>query len=500
MLVPIDLPPGVYKNGTEYEAKGRWRDVNLIRWYNGRLRPVGGWQRFSAQPVSGSPRALMTWRSNDATPRLAIGTPSHLYIHDGSLAYDISPSDLVPGRETGNIGLGYGADVYSKSTYGTPRTVSGLVLDATVWDLDTYGQNLIALSPADGRIFMWTPPNTGARAAVIDPTAPTRNRGVIVTDERFVVALGANGDPRNITWCSQEDYTQWTATATNTAGSLQLNTNGVVMNARRMPGETLIFTDLDVHSMRFEGTPFVYGIQRVGSSCGLIGRKAHAATQNFCVWMGPRGFFLYDGVVRPLACDVQEHVFDNINPLQASKVIAGVNAQFSEIWWFYPSLNSNENDRYVVWNYVENWWSVGKLQRTAWSDRDVWPYPIAADANGVLYQHEQGWTDSGVTRVGQVYAESGPFDLGNGDNLLCAKQLLPDTNVGGGASLAFTFKTRFTPTGAETTAGPYLFTRPDGYVDVRFTGRQAKLRIEARTDALFQFGTLRVDGDPGGRR
>lgn len=608
MLVPIDIPPGVYANGTEYEAAGRWRNANLVRWYNGHLRPVGGWQRFTASPLTGIPRAVFTWRDNGGTARLSVGTESKLYIHDGSLAYDISPSDLIAGNANGNYGLGFGAGNYSQSTYGTPRPATGLVMDATVWDLDAFGQNLVALSPADGRILMWTPPATGTKAApinslpapiantpttstsggsltagtyyyvvtaknalgetlasnevsitttgstssntitwgavsgatsydvyrgtaagaenkqyalgnvttftdtgaaasaVLPPTsnttsnAPTMNRAVIVTDERFVVAIGAAGDPRRIQWCSQEDYTQWTATATNTAGSLELKTNGIAMNGRKMPGETLIFTDVDVHSMQFVGTPFVYGINRIGTNCGLIGRKAHAATQNFCVWMGNLSFFIYDGVVRPLPCDVQEYVFDNLNRLQASKIVAGVNSEFGEVWWFYPSANSLENDSYVVWNYKENWWSIGQLVRTAWADREVWPYPIAASADSNLYQHEQGWTASGQTRVGTVFAESGPFDFQNGERVLEAKQLIPDTNNGGDASVNFTFKTRYTPTGTETLAGPYSFTRADGYVDVRFNGRQAKLRIDAATDGLFQIGTLRIDTGVGGKR
>lgn len=497
-LVPIELPPGLLANGTEYDAKGRWRDGNLIRWYNGRLRPVGGWQRFTAVPVEGTPRAVQTWRDNRLLPRLAVGTPDHLYIHDGSLAYDITPTDLVPGRDTGSPGSGYGADTYGTGTYGTPRSTTTLTMDATVWDLDNFGEKLIAFSPADGRIFMWSPPATGTPAAPIDPSAPIENRGVIVTDERFVVALGADGDGRRVSWCSQEDYTTWAPSDTNTAGSLQLHTNGYAMNARRMPGETLIFTDTDLHTMRYVGPPFIYGIERIGTNCGLISRKAHAAAQGFCVWMGPRSFFIYDGQVRPLPSEVQEYVFDDLNYNQASKIIAGVNSQFGEVWWFYPSSDATENDRYVAWNYVENWWSYGRLTRTCWADREVWPFPIAGHPDGNLYQHEQGWTDSGDTRVGSVYVRSGPFDIGDGDKVLAAQQMIPDTNDG--ADLSYTFTTRQTPNGAATVSGPYSLTRDDGYIDVRFTGRQATLRVDQLADGLFQLGVLRVETTSGGRR
>lgn len=500
-LAAIDLPPGIVSNGTALETKGRWRDGNLIRWYDGHLRPIGGWQRFTTTPLTGIPRALQTWRDNNATPRLAIGTPSKLYVHDGSLAYDITPSDLVAGRDNGNYGLGFGAGNYGVSTYGTPRSSSGLSLDATVWDLDNFGQELIAFSPADGRIFHWVPPATGTLATVINASAPIHNYGVIVTDERFVVALGAGGDPRSIAWCSQEDYTQWTASSTNTAGALRLKTNGLVRNARRMPGETLIFTDVDVHSMRFIGTPYVYGINRIGTNCGLIARKAHAATQNFCVWMGNLGFYIYDGVVRQLDCDIQEYVFDNLNRTQASKIVSGVNSQYNEVWWLYPSAGSNENDTIAIWNYKENWWSYSKLARTAWADREVWPYPIAATPDGTLYQHETGWTASGVARYPTIYAQSAPFDVGNGERFVDVNQLIPDNSAAGLNAVELTFGVKPTPNGVENLYGPYTGgTRNDGYIDVRFTGRQATMKVTAKADQLFQLGVLRFDPGMGGKR
>lgn len=497
-LIPLELPPGMFANGTEYDAKGRWRNGNLIRWYNDKLRPVGGWMRFTPAPLAGPVRAVRTWRDNGGAPRLAAGTASKLYIHDGAIASDITPVGLVPGRDSGNVGNGFGADDYGDEAYGTPRSTTGLVLDATVWDLDNFGQNLIALSPADGRIWQWVPPNAGVKATVIDASAPVANKGVIVTDERFVVALGAAGDGRRVQWCSQENPTQWVATATNTAGELQLHTNGYVMNATKLPGETLIFTDVDAHVMRFQGPPFVYGIERVGTNCGLIGRKAHATAQNFAVWMGQRSFFIYDGQVKPLPSEVQEHVFEDINYLQASKIIASNNSQFGEIWWFYPSANSDENDSYAIWNYKDGWWAHGKLARTAWADREVWPYPIAGAPDGNLYQQEQGWTDGGKTRVGMVWVESGPVDIGNGDQVLEVQQMIPDTNEG--VTVAYTFKTRQSPNGPETVAGPYSDIHGQGYIDVRFTGRQATLRVEPTSDGRFQLGTIRLDGTMGGRR
>lgn len=500
MYLPLDLPPGVYANGTEYEAKGRWRIANLIRWYNGRMRPIGGWQRFTQNPIAAPARAVLTWRDNLGIPRAAFGSASNLYYTDGTLITDITPTGLAPGYVDATEGDGYGSGPYSNEAYGTPRGGgSGVPFDATTWHLDNFGQVLLAMSTEDGRLFYWDAGNQTAQAQLV-ANAPTQCKGMFVTDERMVVVLGAGGNPREIMWSNQNDFTNWTIDETTTAGDLQLHSNGVVKSGCRMPGLSLIFTDTDVHALNYVGYPYIYGVQRVGTACGIIAPKAFAATQNFCVWMGNLNFFIYNGVVSPLPCDVAEAVFDNLNRAQQSKVIGGVNSQFNEIWFFFPSTNSVENDSYVFWNFKENYWGlgIGALGRTAWCDREVWANPIGASGDGNLYEHESGWTAAGLTRVGMLNAESGPLDLGSGEQVLCVRQVLTDTNNGDGA-VNLSFKTKQTPNGVETLNGPYLM-RPDGYTDARFTGRQAKVRLDLAADGLFQFGTIRLDAVPGGAR
>ncbi|MDI3304652.1 MAG: hypothetical protein QJR04_25220 [Burkholderia multivorans] len=498
MYIPIDLPPGVYANGTEYEAKGRWRLANLIRWYNGRMRPIGGWQRFTKTPIAAPARAVITWRDNNGVPRAGFGSASNLYYTDGSLIIDITPTGLAQGYVDASGGDGFGAGDYSDDTYGTPRTAE-IPRDATTWHLDNFGQVMLALSTGDGRLFAWDAGNQTPQAQLVT-AAPTQCKGMFVTDERMVVMLGAGGNPREIMWSNQNDYTNWTIDETTTAGDLQLHSNGRVLSGCRMPGLSLIFTDTDVHALNYVGYPYIYGTQRLGTACGIIAPKAFAATQNFCAWMGNLGFFIYNGVVAPLPCDVAEAVFDNLNRAQQSKVIGGVNSQFNEVWWFFPSSSSTENDSYVFWNFKENHWGlgIGALGRTAWADREVWPNPIGASGDGNLYEHESGWTAAGLTRAGMVSAESGPIDLGNGDAVMCVSQLLTDTNIGPGA-VNISFKTKMTPNGAETLHGPYPM-RPDGYTDARFSGRQVKMRLDLAEDGLFQFGAIRLDAIPGGRR
>ncbi|MEX3555353.1 MAG: hypothetical protein VB131_01560 [Burkholderia gladioli] len=497
MYVPLDLPAGVYANGTEYEAKGRWRIANLIRWYNGRMRPVGGWQRFTKTATTSPARAVQTWRANNGTPHAGFGAASNLYHSDGALVTDITPDGLARGYVDATGGAGYGAGPYSAETYGTVRGGSGIPVDATTWHLDNFGQVLLAMSTADGRLFYWDAGNQTAKAVLV-AKAPIQCNGMFVTDERMVVVLGAKGNPREIMWSNQNDFTNWDIGEQTTSGDLQLHSNGIARSGCRMPGLSLIFTDTDVHALNYVGYPLIYGVQRIGSACGIIAPRAFAATQNLCVWMGNLNFFIYNGVVASLPCDVAEAVFDNLNRRQASKIVGGVNSQFNEIWFFFPSKNSIENDSYVFWNYKENHWGLGALSRTAWTDRDVWVNPIGAGEDAMLYEHENGWLAAGGPRIGSVNAESGPLDFGDGEQVLCVQQVLTDTNAGDGA-VNLSFRTKLTPNGAETINGPYLM-RHDGYTDARFTGRQAKIRIDLAKDGLFQLGTIRLDAIPGGRR
>jgi len=499
-LIPINLPPGVFRNGTSYQAKGRWYDANLVRWKNGQLQPVGGWQRITSAPIEGKTRSLISWRDNAARRWLAIGTNEGLHVYNNDQFNEITPEDFPAGRENSVYGLGFGAGKYGLEAYGTERAATGLILEAATWTFDTWGENLVACAPHDGQIYEWVVDDTdpvGAAEVIAD--APTGVRAIIVSGERHLIALGADGDPRKIAWSDQEDNTEWTPSATNAAGDLQLVTTGLIQCGRRMPGQILVWTDVDLHVMRYLGQPFVYSVERVGEG-GIVGPNAHMAFGNTCVWMGDKGFWAFDGVIRPLESEVQDYVFSDINLFQAAKITAAHISELGEIWWFYPSRNAVENDRYVIWNYRENHWSIGQIARTAWTDSGAFPYPIGAGTDGHLYQHEQGWTDNGASRIGQVYAQSSPIELGNGDQVLAVRQLIPDGCPNVPTCTQVYFDVQQTPFGSATEFGPYTFSRPDGYSDARFTGRQAKLKVEATRDAPFRFGTLRLDGVAGGGR
>jgi hypothetical protein len=207
--------------------------------------------------------------------------------------------------------------------------------------------------------------------------------------------------------------------------------------------------------------------------------------------MGSSGFWLYDGYVKPLSSDVSDYVFRNMNRGQISKVNAVHNSKFAEIVWFYPSSESNEIDSYVVWNYRENHWTIGNLGRTVGTGQGVFTSPLMCSSDGYVYEHEAGWDYDGST----PYAESGPYQIGVGDNLLVADQLIPDDLTLG--DVTATFKTRLYPTATETTHGPYSLANP---TSVRLQGRQMKVRINGNNNTDWRVGIMRFNAKQGSRR
>jgi len=402
-LIPLKIPAGFYRTGTELDASGRWRDGSLVRWRDGSLRPIGGWRvnENIASITTNAPRGMHTWESNNGTRYVAAGSYNELFaVISSGTAYDIAPTDLTAGSEDAAVNIGYGYGFYGAGTYGTPRPDTGNLVAATTWSLDNWGEYLVACSTADGRLLEWQL-GTSSDAAVI-ANAPTSNNGLIVTEERFIFALGAGGNPRKVQWCDREDNTTWTPAATNEAGDIELQTSGQIETAIRTRGQTLIITDVDAHTARYIGPPYVYGFERVGTSCGIISRKAAADVDMGVFWMGNGGFYRFDGnLVSEIPCDVHDYVFDDINTSQKSKTWAFTNGQFGEIWWFYCSSNSTEIDRYVALDYKENHWIIGDLSRTTGASRGVFEYPMLMGQDGAMYDHEVGlsYTDTQTLTV-----------------------------------------------------------------------------------------------------
>lgn len=481
----IDLPPGIMRNGTDLQSEGRWRDGNLIRWRDGAMQPVGGWQQRNGN-LGGIARASLAWSSNLGDRLMAFGTHDALKIStpNGAIS-DISPADLIPGNVAALDLVGYGIGPFGSGAYGTPRPEASISRPATTWSLDTWGENLIAVSTADQRILEWNFLGLAAPVANAPPCI-----AAVVSDERFVFALGADGDPRMVRWSDRENNTLWTPATTNEAGDYLLQTQGRIVTGIRAPGQVIVLTDIDAHAAQYIGPDYVYRFDRVGSACGISSARTLTAIEGGVFWMGRRSFFLYrGGSVSPIPCEVSDVVFENINVHQISLAHAVTNQLFNEVWVFYPSNESNECDRYVIWNYATGVWSVGELERTTGFDAGVFRFPIMADTAGSVHSHESGWLYGGLT----PWAESGP--IRQGAQVFTATQLIPDEVTQG--QVTATFRTKFYPNGDEYSFGPYLMGEP---TNVRFTGRQIRMRVDGAAPASWRVGKMRLQTQARGMR
>ena len=490
-LIPLNIPAGQYRNGTEYQSQGRWRDGNLIRWHEGALRPIGGWRQRGTVDINGVARTMVAWEDNGNNRRVAFGTHNKLYaMTAGNTVADITPAGFTAGRVDATAFTGYSGSTFGNGLYGLPSEDTGSILRATTWSLENWGEYLLGTTADDGKIYQWTL-NSATPAAVLS-NAPTGCSGMMVTEERFVFAFGANGDPRKVAFSDREDNNTWTPAATNEAGDIQIQTNGVILKGLRTRGQAIILTDQDAHTATYSGPPFVYGFERVGTSCGLVAANAAASVDAGVMWMGQRSFFVYSGgAVQALPCDVADYVFSDINNDQKSKVHAVVNSRFNEIFWFYPSASSTECDSYVAFDYAEQIWTTGSIDRTAGVDRGVFRQPFWIAADGTLYEQEIGFNYSGQA----PFAETGPIAIGVGEQVMSVRGMIPDEKTLGDVNA--TFKTRFYPTGAQLEFGPYSMSNP---TSLRFTGRQIRMRVTGNAASDWRVGIMRLDAVAGGRR
>lgn len=496
MLAKIELPPGMLRTGTIYQTQGRWYQGNLVRWRNDggtyAVEPVGGWVARTAAAMTGKARTALAWVDNDNLRWQAYGTNSKLYVltQTSDTPVDITPSGFTPGDADATSGAGYGIGPYGEGTYGTPRVDNATYQEAGMWTLDTFGEVLVGIMAEDSNAYSWTPPTTSTLAAAISG-APTGS-ALVVTPERFLMILGAGGDNRKVQWADQETLTTWTPTATNQAGDITLQSHGKLMCGKRIRGGTLIFTDAEVFTVTYIGQPFIYSFERAGENCGIISRGAAVGVDTRCFWMGNGRFYAFDGVTRELNCDVAEGVFNDLNTTQKSKITSYHDPKFSEVWWFYPSGSSNEIDRAVVFNYEGGFWTIhDDFARLCAIPRGVFNNPIMADSSGYVWDHETGATYGGDI----PYVESGPYELGEGEQIMRARRLIADEATAGDVSVSF--KVRDWPNDSETTYGPYTIDNP---TNLRFAARQARMVVTGVASASWRWGTPRVQLLPGGKR
>lgn len=513
-LAKLNLPPGVSRNGTLYQQVGRWFSANLVRWSEGVMQPIGGWQKMALSngnfiDVSEPIRGIFTWRDDSYGVNFLYGTPTKVYHMAAGAQTDLTPlAGFTTGIADATLTSGYyDQGTYDKGPYGTGDEGASQLVEATSWQFDNYGQIPVALCYSDGKVMDWDL-NTGNNFAAIT-NAPTSCVGVVVTPERMIVALGAGGDGRYLKWCDQTDRTIWTPASTNTAGDYSLPGQGSLMCGKRLPTETLLLSDSDAFAMRYIGGTLIYRVDQVGTNCGAISRLALTTSEGRAFWMGKRSFFVYEGgFARAIPCPLSDDIFPNLNQTQRSKIAAWANSRFHEVWFAFPSAGSLENDKIVAYNYLENHWSgPWDLERTCGSDAGPYGYPFAADSDGAIYDHERGFayldTDDATALVPS--AESGPFELGAGDVVMQVREYIPDADTVG--SVDVTLLAGLYPHQSQTGAlSEDDRSNEDSQVltlgartDARLTGRYVRLKIE-QDETEWRFGAPRLEVIPRGRR
>jgi hypothetical protein len=437
---------------------------------------------------------------------------------------------LNTGAAVSLFGYGWGAGTWSTSTWNTSREgLTGAdkpLLESAKWALDNWGEDVLALQ-FNGGLFYWdTSDGLTSLATTTEVSgAPTKSRFMLVSgDDRHVICFGTETtigttttqDNMFIRWSDQESTSDWTPTATNTAGSFRLVDGNQINTAVRSRGAVMIWTDTALYSMQFIGAPLTFGFKQIGSNCGAVGINAAVDVSGNSYWMSNDSFFVYDGAVKKIPCSVEDYVFDDINENAKQDVFCAANSNYNEVMWFYASANSDQIDRMVIYNYAEKLWYIGTLARTSWSDYGVYPVPYATQflstdttatistitglkaGRTFVFLHETGTEDDGSAMANHI--ESGDIDIADGDNFMSISRFIPDfKDLTGTADI--TIKTRPYPSGTQTTHGSFDVTTSTTKVNTRIRGRQVAVRISSdATGDKWRYGTMRLDIRPDGMR
>ncbi len=455
-----------------------------------------------------------------------------------------------PGIGSGWGGGGWGSGVWG----GNPTPFSPLQIG--LWNAYNFGEDLI-YGPKGGGVYYWdASTGFGVRGVNISTLAgasdtPSAALFRAVSDaSRFVLVFGTTDygstdlNPMLIRWSDQETAANWTPAATNQAGSLQLSRGSQIQAVAQTRQEFLVWTDIALYSLQYLGPPIVWGSQILADNVTIVSDRAWAVAAGVTYWMGDEKFYLFDGRVQTLDCDIRKFIFDDFNAGQNLQVFASTVEQFSEVWWFYCSADSTEVNRYAVYNYAERIWYYGSLGRTSWVDANVInDRPLATDYNNRLIQHETGCDDASTTSpVGfNSYILSSEFDIEDGHNFGFVRRVLPDItftgstgtleeqrvtmsllplqnsgsgytrgvdNVAPTADMSVALENtqvvgRLADNGIERFEGRYtdVATPSKGNLYIRVRGRQMAMRVESTDKGVqWQLGTPRIDLRPSGRK
>ena len=428
------------------------------------------------------------------------------------------------------FGYGWGTSTWNTETWGTARSTSSVTLDGRDWSLDNFGELLIATA-LNGSTFQWSPTTDGltGKASLVTNAPTTSKFSLVSTPDRHLILFGtektigtgSSQDPLLLRFSSQEDINTYQPAAENTAGSLRIQDGSSIVGADKARGQILVWTDTSLHGLQFIGPPFTFGLNQLGRNCGLLGQHSAVVVRDVAYWMGQNAFFVFDGTVKKLPCTVDDFVFENLDLTQSDQIFAGVNTEFAEIIWFYVTNPNNDPapqvNRCVIYNYLEQSWSIGTLNRTSWVDRGVFQFPLATEylpntvanttptvvglSNGASNYYQQEFGTDADGEAMQSFIQTGDFTMDqNSEDPMRISRFVPDfRDQSGNLSVTFSFKDY--PYGNVVSQTALTVATTDIKKDMRGRGRQANFRIESNiAGGNFKVGTYHIDVEPDGGR
>jgi hypothetical protein len=429
------------------------------------------------------------------------------------------------GPSVQTFGYGWGASTWGASTWGTPRSTTTVLLDARLWSINNWGEDLI-ITQKDGGTYEWDLSGgmSTNRCTVVANAPTTSTLSLISTETRHVICMGTEltiGDSTTldkmfIRWSDQENYNFWTPNVTNSAGSQRIAGGSEIRCARPAKGTILVWTDTTMQSMSFIGPPFIFGFRQLGNDCGAVGLNSAIVIDDVAYWMSDGQFFRYAGSVQEIPCPILNHVFENINKIQYPQVYAAQNSNFSEVIWYYCSSSADQNDRYVIYNYLENSWYFGTMERSTYQDNGVNLNPLATEysstsnastistINGLtqgrslIYAQESGVDADGAAL--QAYIQSGDGDIADGETFSFINKVIPDFQDQTGNTV-ITLSVKDYPNDTATVGETLTVNNTTRFVNTRIRGRQSNIKIQNNNIGdNWRFGTLRVNIKQDGKR
>ena len=394
-------------------------------------------------------------------------------------------------------------------TWNSPAASSGIQFEAVNWTLDNFGEILLA-NRRGGNLFQWFPTSGGGVRANAVTNAPVSSNSFVVSpNDRHVVCFGCSNiagtrEPLLVRWSDQNNYNNWTPSISSTSGENNLTGGTVIVQGIRSRNQIAILTDEVLYGMRFTGPPFIFSFTELGTGCGGVSQHGGIDMDGVPVWMGRDNFFILDGNrVRRLDCTVRRFIYDDINTSELGKIFCGLNSEFKEVTWLYPSANSTECNRYVSWSMEENYWVYGEAIWPTWNDSTTFDNVITTGTSvGVtrIYDNEPPGVFTAKGLKLDSFIESADFGIGDGNEMLFVDRLIPDMTINNG-QVSFTIQTKEFPNSQLRTKGPFDLTQSTETVRFRSRGRQARIKLENNaTGTEWRYGELRLDIQDDGLR